>query len=236
MISRVLRPFLIDYQMYEAVAVTIRVFVLDDDETVRSGIRDLLAHERDIEIIGEAGTASQARDRVPALRPDVTILDVRLPDGNGVEVCRELCAATDPPPACLLLTSYSDDRALLDAIMAGASGYHLKQVDAAGMISAIRMLGAGESMLDPVLTTTALDRLRQPPAEDPRYASLSGEERQVLDLVADGMTNTQIADRLRVGAEAVQGHVSSMLQTLGMDRRTETATVAGQLVQRNHLG
>jgi two-component system, NarL family, response regulator DevR len=221
--------------MKEAVGVTIRVFVLDDHEVVRAGIRELFHDEADIEIVGEAATAAQARARVPALRPDVAILDVRLPDGNGVEVCRDLRASTEPPPACLMLTSYSDDRALFDAIMAGASGYLLKQIDSAAMIMAVRRLAIGESMLDPALTLAVLDRLRKPPEEDPRYASLSEQERNILELVADGMTNKEIARQLHLADKTVKNYVSSMLRKLGMERRTEAAVFAVQLRQGTPL-
>ena len=217
--------------MAQAVIMTIRVFVVDDHEVVRAGIRELLHDEPDIEVVGEAGTAAQARARVPALRPQVAILDVRLPDGNGVEICRDIRAATDPPPACLMLTSYSDDRALFDAIMAGASGYLLKQIDSNAILSAIRHVAAGGSMLDPALTAAVLDRLRTPPPEDPRYAALTEKEREILELVADGLTNKQIAKELFLAEKTVKNYVSAMLRKLGMERRTEAAVFAVELRQ-----
>ncbi|MGW0231440.1 response regulator [Actinopolymorpha singaporensis] len=209
--------------------MTIRVFVVDDHEVVRGGIRELLHDEPDIEVVGEAGTAAQARARVPALRPHVAILDVRLPDGNGVEVCREIRAATEPPPACLMLTSYSDDQALFDAIMAGAAGYLLKQIDSNAILAAIRHVAAGGSMLDPALTAAVLDRLRKPPPEDPRYATLTEKEREILELVADGLTNKQIAKDLFLAEKTVKNYVSAILRKLGMERRTEAAVFAVEL-------
>jgi DNA-binding NarL/FixJ family response regulator len=211
--------------------MTIRVFVVDDHAVVRAGIRELLHDEPDIEVVGEAGTAAQARARVPALRPDVAILDVRLPDGNGVEICRDIRAATEPPPACLMLTSYSDDQALFDAIMAGASGYLLKQINSEAIVSAIRHVAAGGSMLDPALTAAVLDRLRTPPPEDPRYAALTEKEREILELVADGLTNKQIATELFLAEKTVKNYVSAILRKLGMERRTEAAVFAVELRQ-----
>src|SRR5712691_7771487 len=156
----------------------ISVFLLDDHEIVRRGVRELLEAESDITVVGEAGTAASALARIPALRPDVAVLDVRLPDGDGVSVCRDVRSALDPPPACLMLTSYSDDEALFEAIMAGAAGYLLKQVTGTDLVAAVRRLAAGESLLDPRLTAKVLERLRNgPEREDPRYAALSEQER-----------------------------------------------------------
>src|SRR5439155_15643372 len=159
-----------------------------DHEVVRRGLVMLLGAEPDIEVVGEAGTAAQARARIPALRPDVAVLDVRLPDGDGVGVCRDIRSEIDPPPACLMLTSYSDDEALFEAIMAGASGYLLKQVTGTDLVAAVRRLAAGESLLDPKVTAKVLQRLRQPAErEDPRYAAVSEQERRILALIAEGM-------------------------------------------------
>ncbi|MGQ0841715.1 response regulator [Actinokineospora sp.] len=214
--------------------MSISVFVLDDHEVVRRGLRQLLDVEEDIDVVGEAATAAQALARIPALRPDVAILDVRLPDGEGVTVCRDVRAAVEPPPACLMLTSFSDDEALFGAIMAGASGYMLKQVTGNDLVSAVRTLAAGESLLDAGVTATVLDRLRAGRSEDPRYSTLSPQERKILDLIAQGMTNRQIAAQLYLAEKTVKNYVSTLLHKLGFDRRTEAAVYATRLqnVQR----
>jgi DNA-binding NarL/FixJ family response regulator len=213
--------------------VTISVFLLDDHEIVRRGIRQLLESEDDIEVIGDAGTAAQALARIPALRPDVAILDVRLPDGEGVTVCREVRSAVTPPPACLMLTSYSDDEALFGAIMAGASGYLLKQVGGVDLVGAVRTIAAGGSLLDPKATAVVLERLRRSEEpEDPRYASLSPQERRILELIADGLTNRQIGAEMYLAEKTVKNYVSSLLHKLGMSRRTEAAVYATELNRR----
>jgi DNA-binding NarL/FixJ family response regulator len=208
--------------------MAITVFLLDDHEVVRVGLRQLLESEPGIEVVGEAGTAAQAVARVPALRPDVAVLDVRLPDGDGVTVCRDVRSATDPPPACLMLTSFSDDEALFEAIMAGASGYLLKQIEGNRLIEAVQRLAAGESLLDPALTAAVLDRLRRgaEEAEDPRYASLSPQEKRILEYVAQGMTNREIAHTMYLAEKTVKNYVSALLRKLGMQRRTEAAVYA----------
>jgi DNA-binding NarL/FixJ family response regulator len=208
--------------------MTIRVFLLDDHEVVRVGVRQLLDAEPGIEVVGEASTAAQALTRVPALRPDVAILDVRLPDGDGVSVCRDIRSAIDPPPACLMLTSFPDDEALFTAIMAGASGYLLKQVSGTDLVGAVRRLAAGESLLDPALTAAVLERLRKPPPnqEDPLYESLTEQERRILDLIAEGKTNRQIAEQMYLAEKTVKNYVSGLLRKLGMERRTEAAVYA----------
>ncbi len=207
--------------------MTIKVFLLDDHEVVRLGLRQLLEEEDDIEVVGEASTAAQARARVPALRPDVAVLDVRLPDGDGVTVCRDIRSSMEPPPACLMLTSFSDDEALFDAIMAGAAGYLLKQVSGNDLVGAVRRLSTGESMVDPALTAAVLERLRRgPEQEDPRYAALTDQERRILDLIAAGMTNRQIAQTMFLAEKTVKNYVSGMLRKLGMERRTEAAVFA----------
>ncbi|GAB3430683.1 transcriptional regulator [Flindersiella endophytica] len=212
--------------------MTIRVFLLDDHEVVRVGLRQLLESEPGIEVVGEAGTAAQAVARVPALRPDVAVLDVRLPDGDGVTVCREIRSAMDPPPACLMLTSYSDDEALFEAIMAGASGYLLKQIEGDRLIDAVKSLAAGESLLDPKLTAAVLERLRHgTEEEDPRYASLSPQEKRILEYVAQGMTNREIAQTMYLAEKTVKNYVSALLRKLGLQRRTEAAVYA---VERTH--
>lgn len=207
--------------------MAIKVFLLDDHEVVRRGLQQLLEPEPDIEVVGEAATAAQAIARIPALRPDVAILDVRLPDGEGVTVCRDIRATVEPPPACLMLTSYADDEALFSAIMAGAAGYMLKQVSGNDLVDGIRTLAAGGSLLDAGVTATVLRKLRGGDnEEDPRYASLSPQERRILDLIAEGMTNRQIAGQLYLAEKTVKNYVSSLLHKLGFVRRTEAAVYA----------
>ena len=210
--------------------MSISVFLLDDHEIVRRGIAQLLESEEDIEVIGEAGTAAQAMARIPALRPDVAILDVRLPDGEGVSVCRDVRSAVSPPPACLMLTSYLDDEALFGAIVAGASGYLLKQVAGVDLVDAVRTVAAGGSLLDPQATAVVLKRLRtgDEPA-DPRYDSLSPQERRILRLIADGLTNRQIGAEMFLAEKTVKNYVSSLLHKLGFARRTEAAVYATEL-------
>jgi DNA-binding NarL/FixJ family response regulator len=214
--------------------VPISVFLLDDHEIVRRGIAQLLESEDDITIIGEAATASQALARIPALRPDVAILDVRLPDGDGVTVCRDIRSAVTPPPACLMLTSYSDDEALFGAIMAGASGYLLKQVTGVDLVGAVHTVATGGSLLDPKATAVVLERLRKgdEPA-DPRYATLSPQEKRILGLIADGLTNRQIGAELYLAEKTVKNYVSSLLHKLGFTRRTEAAVYAAGLRKEN---
>jgi len=209
--------------------MTISVFLLDDHELVRTGLKTVFEAEADIEVAGEAATAAEALVRIPQVRPDVAILDVRLPDGQGVEVCREIRSTVDPPPACLMLTSYSDDDALFGAIMAGAAGYMLKQVSGRALAGAVRTVAAGGSLLDVNLTASVLNRLRggtAPP--DPRYAQLSAQERRVLDLVGEGLTNRQIAERLFLAEKTVKNYVSSVLHKLGVERRTSAAVYMSQ--------
>jgi DNA-binding NarL/FixJ family response regulator len=213
--------------------MTISVFLLDDHEVVRRGLRTLLEDEADIRVVGEAGSAGEALARIPALRPDVAILDVRLPDGEGVTVCREIRSALDPPPGCLMLTSYSDDQALFGAIMAGAAGYLLKQVSGMDVVSAVRTVAAGGSLLDEQVTTTVFNRLRGAErSADPRYQQLSPQERRVLDLIAEGMTNRQIAGQLYLAEKTVKNYVSSLLHKLGFERRTEAAVFASRVTRR----
>jgi len=208
--------------------VTISVFLLDDHEIVRRGLAQLLELEDDIEVVGEAATAAQAAARLPALRPDVAILDVRLPDGDGVSVCRDIRSTVTPPPACLMLTSYADDEALFGAIMAGASGYLLKQVAGVDLVGAVRTVAAGGSLLDPKATAAVLDRLRRgvDADADPRYDALSPQEQRILELIADGLTNRRIGDELHLAEKTVKNYVSSVLHKLGYSRRTEAAVYA----------
>jgi two-component system, NarL family, response regulator DevR len=211
--------------------VPLAVFLLDDHEVVRTGLRALLEASDDIKVVGEAGTVAEALARIPSAKPDVAILDVRLPDGSGVEVCREV-RSSDPNIACVMLTSYADDEALIASIMAGAAGYVLKQVGSLDLLDTIRRAGAGESLLDPALTERVLDRLRQGPQVDPRLASLTPQERRILDLIAEGKTNRQIADTMFLAEKTVKNYVSNLLAKLGMERRTQAATFAARLNER----
>lgn len=203
----------------------VKVFLLDDHEIVRRGVRELLEAGGGIEVVGEASTAAEALARIPATKPDVAVLDVRLPDGSGVEVCREV-RSEQPSIACLMLTSFSDDDALFEAIMAGASGYVLKQIRGNDLVTAIRRVARGESLLDPSVTAKVLHRLRHPSEEDERLAKLTPQERRILDLIAEGATNRQIGNELHLAEKTVKNYVSNMLMKLGMSRRTEAAVFA----------
>jgi two-component system, NarL family, response regulator DevR len=207
----------------------IRVFLLDDHEVVRRGLRDLLESDGDIEVIGESGTAQEATARIPALRPDVALLDARLPDGSGIDVCREV-RSVDSAINALILTSYDEDEALFAAILAGAAGYLLKQVGGDDLVDAVRRVAAGQSLIDPSLTERVLERLRNGPAEHPELASLTEQERKVLALVAEGLTNRQIGDRLSLAEKTVKNYVSSILSKLGLERRTQAAVLASRLL------
>jgi two-component system, NarL family, response regulator DevR len=209
-------------------AGVIRVFLLDDHEVVRRGVRDLLEAEDDIEVVGEAGTAEQALARIPPTRPHVAVLDVRLPDGDGVSVCREI-RSDHPDIQCLMLTSFSDDEALFQAIMAGAAGYLLKQIKGTDIVDGVRRVARGESLLDPTVTKRVLDRLRKPPEEDEGLARLTPQERRILELIAEGMTNRQIADTIHLAEKTVKNYVSNLLSKLGMERRTQAAVYAARL-------
>lgn len=211
--------------------MTIRVFLLDDHEIVRRGLRDLLEAQDDFTIVGEASTAEEALARIPPTQPDVAIVDMRLPDGNGVEVCRDV-RSHEPGIQCLILTSFDDDEALFDAIMAGAAGYLLKQIKGTDLVDAIRRVAAGQSLLDPEVTTRVLDRLRRGPEEDERLARLTEQERRILDLISEGLTNRQIAERIFLAEKTVKNYVSNLLAKLGMERRTEAAVFAARLPER----
>jgi two-component system response regulator DevR len=211
--------------------MSIRVFLLDDHEVVRAGIRALLEPEEDIEVVGEAGTVADALVRVPVARPDVAILDVRLPDGSGIEVCRQI-RSDSPEIVCLMLTSYADDEALLAAVMAGAAGYVLKQVGGNDLVSDIRKVAIGGSLLDPALTRRVLERVQRGPEEDKRLTSLTGQERRILDQIAQGRTNRQIGEELFLAEKTVKNYVSNLLSKLGMERRTEAAIFATRLAER----
>lgn len=206
--------------------MTVRVFLLDDHEVVRRGLRDLLEAEDDLEVVGEAGTAEEAYGRIPATRPDVAVLDVRLPDGDGIEVCREI-RSKHPEIQCLMLTSFADDEALFSSIMAGASGYLLKQVKGTDLVGGIRRVGAGESLLDPSLTQKVLERLRAP--EDDELAGLTPQERKILDLIAEGLTNRQIAEAMFLAEKTVKNYVSTVLAKMGMSNRSEAAAYVARL-------
>ncbi|MFD5714091.1 response regulator [Streptomyces pharetrae] len=212
----------------------IRVFLLDDHEVVRRGVRDLLDDEPDIDVVGEAATVEQALVRVPALRPRVAILDVRLPDGDGVTVCRELRSRM-PELACLMLTSFDDEEALLDSIMAGASGYVLKQIQGSDLVTAVRTVARGQSLLDPSATTRVMARLRgaeQPPDEPDVLPDLTAREREILALIGEGLTNRQIGQRLYLAEKTVKNHISRLLAKLGVERRIQAAVIATQAQDR----
>jgi two-component system, NarL family, response regulator DevR len=202
----------------------LRVFLLDDHELVRRGVRELLEAEGDIEVVGEAASAAEALARVPAVRPQVAVLDVRLPDGDGVTVCRDLRSQL-PELACLMLTSFSDDDALLGAVMAGASGYVLKDIRGGDLVGAVRTVAAGGSLLDAKSTAHVLARLREKPVTDPLDV-LTDQERRILDLIGEGLTNRQIGERMFLAEKTVKNYVSSLLSKLGLQRRTQAAVLA----------
>jgi len=207
----------------------VRVFLVDDHEVVRRGVADLLGMEADLEVVGTAGTAAEALARVPAVRPDVVVLDVRLPDGDGVTVCRELRSRTDA--AVLMLTSFDDDESLFDAILAGASGYVLKQVRGSDLVSGIRTVAAGGSMLDPRAASRVMARLRHQGEDEDPLADLTPQERRILGLVGEGMTNRQIGAELFLAEKTVKNYVSSLLSKLGLERRVQAAVLAARLEQ-----
>ncbi len=208
----------------------IRVFLLDDHEVVRRGLRDLLESAGDIEVIGESGLAQEATARIPALRPDVAILDGRLPDGSGIDVCREI-RSVDPTIQALILTSYDDDEALFAAILAGAAGYVLKQVTGHDLLDTVRRVAAGQSLIDPSLTERVLERVRNPHPEAAELASLTDREREILGLIAEGLTNRQIGDRLFLAEKTIKNYVSSLLAKLGLERRTQAAVLAARILK-----
>jgi DNA-binding NarL/FixJ family response regulator len=200
------------------------VFLLDDHEVVRRGVQELLSAEDDLEVVGEASTAAEAIARIPVVRPDVAVLDVRLPDGDGIEVCREI-RSTSPEVACLMLTSFADDEAFLGAVLAGASGYVLKQIRGSDLVGSIRRVARGESLLDPLLVARTRERLGRD-EEDVRLGRLSPQERKILDLISQGKTNRDIAGELYLAEKTVKNYVSNVLLKLGMQRRTEAAVFA----------
>ncbi|WP_212842571.1 response regulator transcription factor [Catellatospora sp. IY07-71] len=206
----------------------IRVFLLDDHEVVRRGLSDLLQADGDIEVVGESGSAAEAVRRIPALRPDVAVLDARLPDGSGIDVCRDV-RSVDPDIKGLILTSYEDDEALFAAIMAGAAGYVLKQIRGTDLVDAVRRVAAGQSLLDPAVTLRVLERIRNPQHQPDQLKSLTEQERKILGYVADGLTNRQIAAQMFLAEKTVKNYVSSLLAKLGLERRTQAAILAVKL-------
>ena len=208
----------------------IRVFLLDDHEVVRRGLHDLLESEGDIEVVGESGSVKEAIARIPALRPDVAVLDGRLPDGSGIDVCREV-RSIDPNIKALILTSYDDDEALFAAILAGAAGYVLKQITGSDLIDGVRRVAAGQSLLDPTLTARVLERVRKGPEVNEELAALTEQERKILALIAEGLTNRQIGERLFLAEKTVKNYVSSILAKLGLERRTQAAVLAAKLLR-----
>jgi two-component system response regulator DevR len=209
----------------------IRVFLLDDHEIVRRGIADVLEEQPGIVVVGEAATAGEALRRIPAARPHVAVLDARLPDGSGIDVCRDIRSSA-PEVRCLILTSYDDNDALFAAVMAGAAGYLLKEVRGTSLIEAVRQVAAGKSLLDPAVTGRLLTRLREGAPQDARLASLTDREREILGLITDGLTNRQIGERLFLAEKTVKNYVSGLLAKLGMQRRTQAA-VYGSEVRRS---
>ncbi|QWF83990.1 response regulator [Amycolatopsis sp. CA-230715] len=205
-----------------------RVFLVDDHEVVRRGVAELLDEDDGLTVVGQAGSVSQALARIPALRPDVVVLDVRLPDGNGIELARELRSKM-PELYCLMLTSYTDEQAMLDAILAGARGFVIKDIRGMDLVSAVREVGAGRSLLDPRAAAMLMDRLRAGQQKRGPVAKLSEQERTLLDLIGEGLTNRQIADRMYLAEKTVKNYVSRLLTKLGMERRTQAAVLATEL-------
>ncbi|KJF18962.1 MULTISPECIES: response regulator transcription factor [Acidithrix] len=214
--------------------MAIRVFLVDDHEVVRRGLASLIDVESDIEVVGEAGGVADALARIPAVQPQVVILDVRLPDGDGIELCREI-KTKSPEIGCLMLTSFSDDEALFSAILAGAAGYLLKQIRSSDLIDGIRRVHNGESLLDPAVTARVLQRLRSPEPEDDLLSKLSPQERKILNFIAEGMTNREIANEMFLAEKTVKNYVSNMLSKLGMGHRSEAAAYAARLSERKRL-
>jgi DNA-binding NarL/FixJ family response regulator len=206
----------------------IKVFLLDDHEIVRRGVKDMLEAEPDITVIGEAGTAGSALARIPALMPDVAVLDVRLPDGDGVTVCREI-RSRHPEVKCLMLTSFGDDEALFDAIMAGAAGYVLKQIRGTDLLGAVRTVASGESMLDPEAASRVMTRMREQATKSDPLAGLTAQERKILELIGEGLTNRQIGQRMYLAEKTVKNYVSALFAKLGMERRTQAAAYASRI-------
>lgn len=211
----------------------VRVFLLDDHEVVRRGLKDLLESDGSIEVVGEAATVAQALARIPAVRPDVAVLDARLPDGSGIEVCRQV-RSSDPSIRAIILTSYDDDDALFAAIMAGAAGYILKQVSGDDLLAAVHKVAQGAALLDPQVTERVMSRLRQGDKDEPEELKrLSPQERRILDLVAEGLTNRQIGEQLFLAEKTVKNYMSSILSKLGLERRTQAAVFVSKLQSKD---
>jgi two-component system, NarL family, response regulator DevR len=208
----------------------IKVFLMDDHEIVRRGVRELLETEPDITVIGEAGTATSALARIPALRPHVAVLDVRLPDGDGVSVCREIRSRM-PQVACLMLTSFAEDDALFDAIMAGAAGYVIKQIRGADLVGAVRTVAAGGSLLSPDAATKVMQRIRDHASRSDPLRGLTAQERRILELIGEGLTNRQISERMFLAEKTVKNYVSGLFAKLGMERRTQAAAYAARVFE-----
>lgn len=207
----------------------IRVFLLDDHDVVREGLRFLLERQEDIEVVGDSASAVEAMARIPALKPHVAVLDGRLPDGSGIEVCRAV-RSVDPSIRALILTSYDDDEALFAAIMAGASGYVLKEIRSSDLVTAVRQVAAGNSLIDPALTARVLERVRNGPSHAPELADLTERELELLGFIAEGLTNRQIGERMFLAEKTVKNYVSSILAKLGVERRTQAAVLASKLL------
>jgi DNA-binding NarL/FixJ family response regulator len=209
----------------------IRVYLLDDHEVVRQGLKALLESAGGIEVVGESGSAVEATSRIPACKPHVAVLDARLPDGSGIEVCRSVRSVDDSIQA-LILTSYDDDEALFAAIMAGAAGYVLKEIRGSDLVDGIRRVAAGQSLIDPALTAKVLERVRKGPSVAPELAELTDQERKLLGLIAEGLTNRQIGEQMFLAEKTVKNYVSSILAKLGLERRTQAAVLASKLLDR----
>ncbi|MEU4673612.1 response regulator transcription factor [Amycolatopsis sp. NPDC023774] len=206
----------------------LRVFLVDDHEVVRRGVADLLDEDEEITVVGQAGSVSQALARIPALRPDVAVLDVRMPDGNGIELARELRSKL-PELKCLMLTSYTDEQAMLDAVMAGAAGFVIKDIKGMDLVSAVREVGAGKSLLDAHAAAALMAKLRESQAKKGPLSDLSDQERKLLELIGEGLTNRQIAERMFLAEKTVKNYVSRLLTKLGLERRTQAAVLATEL-------
>ncbi|QYN21147.1 response regulator transcription factor [Amycolatopsis sp. DSM 110486] len=211
----------------------LRVFLVDDHEVVRRGVADLLDEDEEITVVGQAGNVSQALARIPALRPDVAVLDVRMPDGNGIELARELRSKL-PELKCLMLTSYTDEQAMLDAVMAGAAGFVIKDIKGMDLVSAVREVGAGKSLLDAHAAAALMARLRESQAKKGPLSELSDQERKLLELIGEGLTNRQIAERMFLAEKTVKNYVSRLLAKLGLARRTQAAVLATELRNQEH--
>ncbi|MFI7587409.1 response regulator [Spongisporangium articulatum] len=212
----------------------IKVFLLDDHEVVRQGLTAMLEAQGDITVVGESGSAQEATRRIPALRPDVAVLDNRLPDGSGIDVCRSI-RSVDPRIRALILTSFSDDEALFSAILAGASGYVLKQIRGGDLVDAVRRVAAGQSLLDPAVTEQVLERIRHGGDDDPEeLATLTPQERRIFELIAEGLTNRQIGEQMHLAEKTIKNYVSNLLAKLGLERRTQAAVLANKLLTRSH--